>query len=174
MGNNNCCGCNENGSKHKKTILMKQKVNVKQKTNVTQENKHITDKELETLKSYNNEDKISKLDLSEIKAEFHECESVKVKKTANIMSMKQSNSAHQNTPVTDPKAYAPNHNQDKDSAELSKIDVNIFKDENNINKCNKNGINNDPIESCKPLKRLISSLKYYQMLDVINNKDHQN
>ncbi len=32
----------------------------------------------------------------------------------------------------------------------------------------------NPIEACKPVKRLISSLKYYEMLDIINNKDHQN
>eukprot|EP01084_Bolivina_argentea_P032947 60973_1 len=60
------------------------------------------------------------------------------------------------------------------SDEPSKIDLDVFKDETDINKCIKNNSNNDPIEACKPIRRLISSLKYYEMLDIINNKDHQN
>eukprot|EP01084_Bolivina_argentea_P292985 503841_1 len=178
MGNNNCCGCNENPNMQKK-LLMKQKVNINKKpkqTNKTQKNKHITNKEFESHEASNNEDKISKLDLSAIKTEFYERKSVKDTKTANKkISMKQTNLAHQNTPITSTKAHVANHNEDKYSSdEASKMNFDVFKDENDINKCDKNNINNNPIDSCKPVKRLISSLKYYEMLDIMNNKDDQN
>eukprot|EP01084_Bolivina_argentea_P111482 198878_1 len=54
----------------------------------------------------------------------------------------------------------------------SKIDLDTFKDISN--KCNQDDNNDDPIDSCKAVKRLVSSLKYYSMLDLTNNKDHQN
>eukprot|EP01084_Bolivina_argentea_P292984 503839_1 len=160
MGNNNCCGCNENPNMQKK-LLMKQKVNINKKQKQT--NKHITNKKFEGHEPNKNEDKISKLDLSAIK-------------TANKkISMKQTNLAHQNTPITSTKAHVANHNEDKYSSdEASKMNFDVFKDENDINKCDKNNINNNPIDSCKPVKRLISSLKYYEMLDIMNNKDDQN
>eukprot|EP01084_Bolivina_argentea_P187364 322756_1 len=116
---------------------------------------------------------MSKLDLSEIKTEFSECKSMK---QVNIKKkIKQANLGHQNTTIIYTKAHTPNHNEDKNmSDQPTKIDFNVLADENDINKCDKNNINNDPIKTCKPLKRLISSLKYYQTLDVTNNKDHQN
>eukprot|EP01084_Bolivina_argentea_P179349 309930_1 len=135
MGNSNCCGCNENPNKQKE-ILMKQEANINKKQkqkNKTQNNKH---------KPNNNEDKISKLNFSESSTEFSECKSVKDINTANEISVKQANLAHQNTPITDTKAHAPNHNEDK-----------YMSDEpNKINKCDKNNIN-DPIKACKPIKR---------------------
>eukprot|EP01084_Bolivina_argentea_P179351 309932_1 len=175
MGNNNCCGCNETPNMQKK-LLMKQKVNINKKpkqTNKTQKNKHITDKKFETHQPNNNDDKISKLDLAEISTEISECKSVKDKKTANKISMKQANLAHQNTHITDTKAHAPNHNEDKYmSDEPSKINSDVFKDDNNNHECKKD-TDKDPIGACKSIKRLISSLRYYSSLDIINNTNDQ-
>eukprot|EP01084_Bolivina_argentea_P032653 60446_1 len=55
----------------------------------------------------------------------------------------------------------------------TKVDLDTFKDTDN--KCNQNINDNDnPIEACSAIKRLISSLKYYSMLKINTNIDHQN
>eukprot|EP01084_Bolivina_argentea_P179352 309933_1 len=100
MGNNNCCGCKENPNRKKEILMKQKKVNTKQKpkqTNITQENKHIVDmyNELKAHERNDNEDKMSKLDLSEIKTEISECKSMK---QVNIKKkIKQANLGHQNT-----------------------------------------------------------------------------
>eukprot|EP01084_Bolivina_argentea_P263324 445648_1 len=52
------------------------------------------------------------------------------------------------------------------------IDVNIFKHNETVNKCDKH--NDKPIEACNAVKRLVLALKYYSTLDLINNTDNQN
>eukprot|EP01084_Bolivina_argentea_P219498 372263_1 len=130
MGSNHCCGCNENPNIQKE-IWMKPKPKPKPKQrNITQENKP------KAHEPNNNEHKISKLGLSEINTEFHECKSGKDKNSANKISMKQvnikkeikqTNLAHQNTintSITNAKVHAPNHDEAKHmSDEPAKIDV---------------------------------------------------
>eukprot|EP01084_Bolivina_argentea_P187363 322754_1 len=129
MGNNNCCGCNETPNRQKE-LLMKQKLNINK--NPKQTNKTQKNKHI-------TEDKQFKP---------HESNNNEDKLVKDKIS-----------PITDTTTYAPHHNEDKYmSNEPSKIDFDVFQDENDINKCDKNNINNDPIKACKPLQRLISSL----------------
>eukprot|EP01084_Bolivina_argentea_P262997 444987_1 len=58
------------------------------------------------------------------------------------------------------------------TARKKEMGLDTLKDDIDINKCDKGNTHN-PIEACKPVKRLISSLQYYEMLDIINNNDHQ-
>eukprot|EP01084_Bolivina_argentea_P112928 201373_1 len=68
------------------------------------------------------------------------------------------------------------HNEDNNKIKTTianiNIDVNVFKDNKNGNKCGKH--NDNPIEACKAVKRLVLALKYYSSLALITNTDDQN
>ena len=51
------------------------------------------------------------------------------------------------------------------------LNLTIFKTDQSDIECNDN--NDDPIKCCSALKRLVTGLKYYSLLNVITNQDHK-
>ena len=57
-----------------------------------------------------------------------------------------------------------NNNESLSLSSSSSIDLSVFKKDSNCN-------NNDNFKSCPQIRALLSGLKYYQLLDIISNKN---
>eukprot|EP01084_Bolivina_argentea_P200361 342630_1 len=98
--------------------------------------------------------------------------------TDDAINQEDEHSHHANTsthPYETNNTYNHEHNEDNNKIKTIMdidIDVNVFKDNKTVNKCGKH--NDNPIEACDAVKRLVLALKYYSTLDLITNTEDQN
>eukprot|EP01084_Bolivina_argentea_P200360 342627_1 len=99
--------------------------------------------------------------------------------TGDAINQEDDHSHHTNTSIhhfETNNTHNDEHNEDNNKIKTImaniNIDINVFKDNKTVKKCDKH--NDNPIEACEAVKRLVLTLKYYSSLDLITNTEDQN